>query len=372
MKKLRILHIFDNMWVGGAQKAFVQIENEIDKSRFKIYVCCINGKGFFFDKLKTRNVYFIDKKRSVDISLIFRIRRLIKDKKIDVVVTHLDLGNLYGRMAAVLCPGVKLVSVYHGIKKFPKIVFIVRRLLSLFNSAFLAVSKSTLDYYILNENACKKKSKVIYNGVDIRNYRKKYREKAEKEFGFEKGIFAVGFVGRLNKIKNLPCFLNAAKIFSNKVKNSRFIIVGDGPERKKLELMSERIGLKNVIFTGYRSDVAEIISSFDVSVLPSLHEGCPNFILESMASGKPVIASRAEGNTELIEDCKNGFLFNSKKPSSLADLLFLIYCHPEIGKKIGIEGVESVKKKFSFEKMKREYELFFEKFLDNKKGVYIG
>jgi glycosyltransferase involved in cell wall biosynthesis len=141
------------------------------------------------------------------------------------------------------------------------------------------------------------------------------------------------------------------------VPEAKFLFVGDGLLRERLEALSEELRVRdNLIFTGFRSDIKEILSAIDILVIPSLLEGFPMITLEAMAMAKPIIATNIDGITEQITDGVNGILVPPKDPSALARAVIRVLNDKELARTMGLSAREKVEQEFSVEKMVAESE----------------
>ena len=142
------------------------------------------------------------------------------------------------------------------------------------------------------------------------------------------------------------------------------VLVGDGSERPALESLAREPALMGrVHFLGERTDLADLLPAFDLFVLPSRSEGLSNALLEAMAEGIPAVASRAGGNTEVIEHGFSGLLFEVDNPASLAGHLAKLLSNPEGALRLGLRGRERVQEDFSLEKMLQGYRNLYERIL---------
>jgi len=172
----------------------------------------------------------------------------------------------------------------------------------------------------------KKKSLLIpeainlndYSNSQINNVQKIYK----KKLGIAKDTFIIGSVGRLTEQKGHKYLLMAAQKIAKENSNVHFMLVGDGPLRPDLEALSNQLGIKHFVsFLGRRSDIKELLQCFDIFVLPSLWEGLPISLLESMASKVPIVTTSIAGCTDIIENGKNGILVPPRDPQSLYEAL---------------------------------------------------
>jgi glycosyltransferase involved in cell wall biosynthesis len=201
----------------------------------------------------------------------------------------------------------------------------------------------------------RKKLITIYNGVDLREFTSgEGRAIVKKELGIEAGWQAVGMTGSVTPRKDQLDLLRAAAKIVRALPRTKFVIVGAarGREAKAyLERLRSYVtaeGLDhNVIFTGWRTDIARILRGFDLFVLPSLNEGLPRAILEAMASCLPVVATTVGGNEELVQHGQTGFLVPPQNPAVLADRISEILSNPELARSMGELGRKRIEAEFS-------------------------
>ncbi len=170
--------------------------------------------------------------------------------------------------------------------------------------------------------------------------------------GLSQETIIFGIVARLDPIKNHTTLINTFKHIQEKFSDVCLLIIGDGPERQKLENTAG----KNVLFLGQRTDINELLNCMDVFILPSFNEGISNTILEAMAASVPVIASHRGGSPELIKHQENGFLFEPDDPKALEEFMLEYTCKPELRKRHGRKGRQDAEQHYSIEKMVRNYE----------------
>ena len=179
---------------------------------------------------------------------------------------------------------------------------------------------------------------------------------AKRKIGVDPSQIVIGSVGRMDKVKNYEMLLTASKIIDSAFPPFTVVLVGDGPERYHLEQFAVKNNIKNIIFAGKQDNVVEFLQAFDLFVLPSLAEGTSNTIMEAMACGLHVIATNVGGNTELIEDKKNGTLVHSKDVEALADGIGWSLANSKESKRIGELALKRCHQRFSLDRMVLEYE----------------
>jgi glycosyltransferase involved in cell wall biosynthesis len=234
-------------------------------------------------------------------------------------------------------------------------------------------AKIIASYLVEKEGVNPGKIVTIYNGIDLKRFedrglkiedRKNLREK----LGIKTDSLVVGMVGRFSEQKDYDTFIKSAQIVCGQMGNVVFVAVGDGVLKSSLELQAAGYGLKDkVIFTGHRADTDELIRVFDVGVLSSHYEGCPNVILEYMACSKPLVASDVGGCRELVVDGETGYIVPHKSPEVLAVKLLALLRDEALRLKMGDAGRKRVEENFTSEKMATETEKLFLELLENRK-----
>ncbi|MFA6142747.1 MAG: glycosyltransferase family 4 protein, partial [Candidatus Omnitrophota bacterium] len=205
------------------------------------------------------------------------------------------------------------------------------------------------------------KSVVIPLGFELGNFLNCEKKKGlfRKRLGIEEDLLLVGIVGRLVPIKNHRMFLDAARQIkdANPGIKVKFIVVGDGELRAKLEKYAEDLGLAgSIVFTGWVKDLAEIYTDLDVVVLSSFNEGTPVSLIEAMASGKPVVSTDVGGVRDVVEDGKSGFLVEAGDTAGFSSKIAMLLKNPGMRASSGAEGRKTVARKYTKERLVRDIE----------------
>ncbi len=202
------------------------------------------------------------------------------------------------------------------------------------------------------------KVRIIPNGVDVEKFHPRWPVPAlQEEFCLTTGSPVVGIVAALRPEKNHELFLQAAKKIHQALPATKFLVVGDGPKRKKLASLARELGLgEAVLFLGVRRDVAEVLSLVDVVLLSSHMEANPTSILEAMACEKPVVATQVGSVPETVLDGKTGYLVQPGDAYELAQRTLELLCHPDHAALLGRAGREHVIAHWSLERMVRAYQ----------------
>ena len=291
----------------------------------------------------------------LDLGTIYSIRETVQRRRIQILHAHGYKANFYGQLA-VRGSSVKQVSTAHNWpgKSLPlRFYALVDRILLRYADHVCAVSPN-VETQLKRYRIPPHKLTLIENGVDATQLLR--GTPALRELPGLGAKVIVGFVGRLAPEKGLRYLIHAAKGILRLRADVILLIVGEGPERVELEVLVSKLGLENsVFFLGQRSDLADVYASFDIFVLPSLVEGMPMALLEAMAAGKPVIATRVGGVPRMISEQESGILIEPGDVRGLTAALAQLLQQSEKARQLGQRASEVVQSRFSSDAMARAY-----------------
>ncbi len=364
-EKNKILYIINNLVIGGAEKLLFSVIDKLDKDKYEIMVCCLynyNPLKSEFEK-KGVTVKSLEMKNNRDIFGFFRLIKLLKQKRVDIVHTHLFYANIYGRIAAKIVGIPIIISTEHNNPPWrskqrlkSRIRLLIDRITANFCDRIIAVSRCVKDYLIQWNKVDPNKVVVVHNGIDINKYL--IADKKEKKLSNDS---VVGCIGRLETQKGHVFFMKAAARILEEIKNARFILVGDGSLRRHLEELAQDLNIsKRVSFLGFRDDIPQLLSIMDVFVLPSLWEGFGIVLLEAMAMGKVVVATNIGGISEIVVDKTTGYLCPPMDSETLANTVIDLLRDPAKMRTVGMLGRERVKKHFTLDQMAQKTERIYD------------
>lgn len=363
--RTNILYVIWSLGLGGAEQVVIQLAKGLDNDRFQPFVCCLNDAGPFADELKGAGVkiFALQKKRGIDISIVGKIIRIIRENDINLVHTHLWGASLWGRIAAVLA-GVPVVVTEHNVDVWKKWHYkFIDRILAAWTRRLCAVSRKVKDFYVQEVGIAPEKIEVIYNGVDPLPPAAPAAEiqRLKIELGIEEGALVLVNIGRLVPAKANHIFIEAVRILLGRGLNVYALIIGDGPLREELTRKNHDLIAKGLLkFTGMRRDVASILDFTDIAVLSSTREGFSIVILECMAKGVPFVATDVGGNGELIIDGRTGFLSPCGDSRALADRVEKILKDPDLARRMGEEAKRTVRENFSLARMIQQTQALYD------------
>jgi sugar transferase (PEP-CTERM/EpsH1 system associated) len=241
---------------------------------------------------------------------------------------------------------------------------IVRRLLAPMVDQFVTVSRDLGRWLVEDIGLPRRKVLSICNGVDTRRFSPSGRQAARAALAIESGSMVIGTVGRLDPVKDQVGLIHAFRRVAGDPR-ARLLIVGDGPCRPELESVISALDLdQRVRLLGERDDVPDVLAAMDVFVLSSIGEGISNTILEAMATGLAVVATRVGGNPELVVDGTTGSLVEARSPAALAAALQRYLEDPGLIESQGRAARQLAEAEFSLERMLASYEQLYMRLLD--------
>ena len=344
---------------GGTERLVIEIVRAL-RDRMDFAVCCLDQPGDWAAELAALGVPLIALSRAPGFqpALAMRLSRVMKEHAIDVVHCHHYSPYVYGLLASITRPGVKLLFTEHGKLSDAgpsRKRQLINPLLSRLPGRIYAVS-SDLKQHMVREGFPARCIDVIYNGIDPgERTTPQHRREARAALGLPPDAMVIGTVGRLDPVKNLPMLLQAQAMLAIRHPEVRTVIIGDGPERAALAARAIEFGVKHLVtFAGYRSDVRALMPAFDIYVNCSTYEGVSLTILEAMATGLPVVATAVGGNPEVVVDRETGMLVAARS-RSLAEAISGLSIDPECRRKMGDAGRWRVIRHFSIARMVDDY-----------------
>ncbi len=363
-----VAHIIFRLDFGGLENGLVNLINNMPTDKYRHVIICASDYTDFKKRIKNPevDVYALHKKPGNDFGAYVRLWKLLRKLKPDIVHTR-NLGTIEYVIPSVLA-GVKYrIHGEHGrdmsdIDGTNKKYIMLRRFYGRFMHRFIALSQDLAQWLLNTVEIAPKKVVQLYNGVDLSRFQSEnIKEKPASQFSqINSGDIVIGTVGRLQAEKDQSTLINAfAKVKAKTTSNNsklKLLIIGDGPDRAKLEALVAGKGLsESIIFSGARNDIPELLASMRIFVLPSRGEGISNTILEAMASSLPVIATNVGGNPELVEENETGMLVPSNNADKMAEAILLYINDLPLAEQQGKAGRQRVEALFSMNKMIENY-----------------
>lgn len=354
---------FAGVGLGGGEKHLLALAKAARDAGFDATIVCLPGSGIA-GEARSQGLSVVEMDlmgRNVPLT-VFRLARCFRGVGAGIVHTAGFYVNSLGRVAARLA-GVKAVlSTVHCEPDSPvafddstrarlaqKLRVVSDNFTSRFASLILADSEA-IARKLIEQGVRQSKVRVVHNAVSFDEIREEISS-AELGLDLPEGRL-VGTVGRLEPVKGLEDLIGAARILCERRQDVRFLIVGDGPLRAELEEKVREAGLEDrVLVTGYVPSALAVMTRLDVYVLSSLSEGFNTTLLEALALRRPVVATNAGGNGEIIRDGQTGLLVAGHDPEALARAIRWMLDHPEPAAQLAAAGQRRVAGSFSLERM---------------------
>lgn len=355
---------------GGGQVSLFQLVTRLDGSIFHPRVL-LPFNGTLVDKLKHAGIEVVIEdlpKISIpqlgrSIGSISRMIKIIERHKIDLIHTDNPRHTFYLGIVAKIK---RVPLVWHvrasGRDKYDRLLYLLSDRLVLVANAL----KNRFHWVQGNS-----KLMTIYNGVDCEDYQGFTETNATREsLGVPADSLLITVIGRIEPLKGHMHLIEACGYAKDKIRNFYLLCVGDladGDYLLKCRTMAEKYDLSDrIIFTGDRNDIAHILKSTDIFVLPSLFEACPRSILEAMAAGKPSIVTSVGGCPEAVEDMKSGMIIPPGKPDMLAEKIILLAEDASLRNRLGREARIRAERMFNMEQNVAQTENLYRQLLDGR------
>ncbi len=358
---MKIVHLIGGGDVGGAKTHILYLLGELSKHVEVKLICLRPGAnadearalGIDVTVIKSKNIF----------NDIRAVRKLICEGKYNIMHSHGAKANFFA-LAARHKSGIPTVTTVHSDYRLDYMHSLARRMtIGLTNSIalhfmnnYIAVSEN-FKKMLLSRGFKFQDIYVLYNGIDFSVPTVEYSRESlinKYNLNINEDDVIVGIAARLYPVKSIDTIIKAAKIIKEKTTKVKFIIAGDGEDRKQLEALSTSLGLTDtVFFPGWLDDPNELMSSIDISVLTSISESFSYSILEGARFRKATISSRVGGIPDLIESGRNGYLFEPGDYKHFAELIMELAENKEKRITMGVKLYQKALANFSVEAMGR-------------------
>jgi glycosyltransferase involved in cell wall biosynthesis len=303
-----------------------------------------------------------------DLAAFAALVRVFFVERPDVVHTHTAKAGALGRTAALVYNLTRartarcvVIHTFHGnvltgyfSNTGSWLVQQVERAASRLTDCVVAISPTQRQELVDELRvASSDQTAVIPLGLDLAPFLiGRPRDAARARFGLAPQDFVIGYVGRFVPIKALDTLVRAFAALVPHVPGCALLLAGDGPTHAPIEALAVELGVRDRIrFSGWTDDVAGVYAAIDVCCLSSLNEGTPVAVIEAMAAGVPIVATRVGGVTDVVEDGRTGFLVPAGAPDGLARALRQLAADPDLRRRLGDAGRASVAAKYSVDRL---------------------
>jgi glycosyltransferase involved in cell wall biosynthesis len=367
---LRIAFCITDLDPGGAERAFVQLVTRLDRRFWEPAVFCLSSGGILTGELKNARVPVVSlgARRWSGLAAIWRLARELRRFRPVILQTFLFHANLAGRIAGRVAGVRHIVSGIRVAEKRSRVPLWLDRWTGRLVERNVCVSQAVAEFSISAAGLTAEKIMVIPNGVDVSKFAGAVTADLAG-LGIPPGSRVLLSIGRLDPQKGVRDVVAAAALVVPRLSDVHFLLVGEGRERHDLERLILEHGLaERVHLAGWRADIPELLAAGVALVLASHWEGLPNVILEAMAAGLAVVATRVEGTAELVIEGQTGLLVPPQSPRELAAAIEKLLADPAAAKAMGHAGQERAKAEFSWERMVTRYENLYQSLLEQQTG----
>lgn len=371
MKK--ILYVIGQLGVGGAEHQLIYLTTNLDPTKYEIMVCSLSKEAQLLPLLEDAGLktIIIPKLVSPDFTRPFKLLKIVKSFKPDLIHSYLSVANTWSRLVGFVTGVPVIISERSCGQNNNFIIRVFNKILSFSGDYIIANSQAGANGLIENDEFSSEKVKTIYNGVFPKRFQLTLDDQDKQRLLLDLGISdcknVIGIIGRFDSNKNHDLLFKAFQIVLRRFPSSCILCIGDGPRREELKRLASSLGItEHVYFTGIREDIPECLALMKLLVLPSFVEGLPNVILEAMAANVPVVATDVGGVGELINEGVTGWLVNPEDELGLAEKISYVLEYPKNAEIVAENAHHFVTKHFSIERMVQETEKVYSELLDGK------
>lgn len=359
---VRVMHVMYALQPGGMEFGVVKLANGLDPARVRSSICSTRpAVGNMTSYVAAAvPVFELERRDGNDPALIWRLFRLFRRERPDVVHTHAWGTLVEGLVAARMAQVPFVVHGEHGTLQLRGYQARVQRLVWGRTTRVLSVSKKLAERMAAQTGFPPARITTIQNGVDVSRFSPALRDAARVELGLPPGTLAIGTAGRLVPVKDHANLIDALALVRNRGGAFTALIAGEGPLRAETEArIAERGLVGQVRLLGQRTDIERVFAALDVFVLPSSSEGLSNTILEAMASGAPVVATNVGGAEELVDERRTGLLVPRQDPDALASAIQWMEADAIRRRDMGIAARAKAETAFSLDRMLKAYDALY-------------
>ncbi|NQT32164.1 MAG: glycosyltransferase [Candidatus Omnitrophica bacterium] len=365
MKKAKVIHMVEDLEVGGMESIVLAIACGIDRDKYDPEVWCVHKRGGFLEKLEAAGIKVVDMgiNSCYNPKGIMKLSSSLKEARPDIVHTHSYFVNVAGRIAARMAGVPRVVThIHNAYVHYSFLNCVIEKILSYFTDKIICCSEAVRNFAIKKEKINFSKLAVIYNGIDLQRFdHMPEKAVARRSLGINDDEILITSVASLTEKKGQKYLVEAAADIVKEHSNVKIMLVGKGPLKNKLEEDARRLNLSSsIVFLGVRHDIPEILGASDIFVLPSLVEGLSLAIIEAMAAGLAVVATNVGGNPEVVHDGITGTIIPPEDPEALSEAVKALLLDNRKLKTMGWDGRRVCREEFSQEIMIRKIEQLYD------------
>ena len=370
MERLRILYTVNRMDIGGSQTHLLQVLRLLDRNQFEPMLCCLSGEGALLETARETGATVVGVglgrlKSPSAAGAVLRLTRFMRRARIDIVHNYLLRANVAGTLAARLARVPLVLTSKRGCHEMRGLELAAVRLSNRLADCVTANAEAVRRYVHDNEGCPLEKMVVIPSGIDTDRFAPLAPADYKARLGVAPDRRVVGIVTRMRVRKGVEEFLRAMGMVREQMPEACAVVVGEVDLDASLRALVQELRLDGHLhLLGRRSDMADVLSAFDLFVLSSHDEGMSNAILEAMAMQRPVVATDVGGTNEVVQDGRTGVLVPAKDPAALAQGILRVLRAPQEGAAMGERGRAIAIERFSARAMVRQMEQLYVQLLE--------
>jgi len=328
----------------GVKRLFSWMIPRFDRERYNVSLVSLRKKDLSEETLESMGVdiEYLHKGK-FDPATLTALLKVIDRRQIDILHLHGYGATTFGRIAGKMRGLPTILHEHANLTDTPWFQKIADRMLASSTDIAIAVSKSTADFVINARLVPPERVKVVYLGVPLEEFSRprtvQEMAEARHELGATPDEFIVGTITRLHDSKGNEYLVEAAKAVLQRRPKTRFYVFGEGPLRPALEAQAKALGIADrFVFGGFTRDVAATLSAFDLSVFPSLWEGTPLTVFESLAMGKAIVATDADGLVDVLTHDRDALIVPKRDAAALAGGIVTLLDSPELRSRLSVQA----------------------------------
>lgn len=387
----RVLHIITRfLRGGGTEKNTIYSIQALDKTKFSIDIAMGRESDFSYARnaLPEANKIIMIKELDNDfnpiknLKTLYKIFKLIRRNHYAVVHTHQCKASILSCFAAKLAKVPIIIFGLHGdylenprfTGLWRKIYKLIEQIAVRYATAIISVGEEVKERYVNRYGLSSSTYEVVRSGIDLASFynaatfsKEKINQK-RKELNIKQDELVIGKVSSLELRKGYKFAVRVAeKIIKGNSKDIKFLFVGEGDQHAKLQDMVKGFGLDDrIIFTGFRSDVNELMGILDIFIFTSLMEGLPQVLVQAAAAGRPIVSFEVEGAREIIKEGINGFIVSPGDIDGLAEKVNYLLSNLEKAKEMGRHGKEIIGNRWDIGAMKERIGTIYDRLINNR------
>jgi len=355
---ISLLYFTNSVVRGGAEEHLLTLMRGLDRRLFRVdLVATPEVAGLIRPDLPADvELIPLGLRKPSDFKAAVRLSRIIRQRRVHILHSHLFYSSVFASPIGWLCRVPVIMETPHVREQWRsgwiKSRFLVDRAVGRCIDRYIAVSEANCRYLVESKGLPRHKITVVHNGVDLRRFDPAHEVPAglKASLGFAAADPTLVCVGRLEPQKGHSVLIAAMPRVRSQFRKARLILVGEGSLGSAVAAQARALGLEDAVyFAGYQANVADWLALANVTVLPSLYEGLPIAAIESLAAGRPMVATAVDGTPEVIVDGKTGLTVPPGDPAKLAEAICKLLGDKELAGDLALAGRRWVVDRFSQE-----------------------